>query len=34
MSGEEVLGAVVAALVGGSGITGLEVGYLDRKSVV
>ena len=30
MSGEEVLGAVVAALVGGSGITGLAVGYLKR----
>ena len=30
MSGEEVLGAVMAALVGGSGITGLAVGYLKR----
>ena len=30
MSGEEVLGAVMAALGGGSGITGLAVGYLKR----
>ena len=30
MNGEEVLGAVLAALVGGSGITGLAVGYLKR----
>ena len=30
MSGEEVLGVVMAALVGGSGITGLAVGYVKR----
>ena len=30
MSGEEVLGVVLAALAGGSGITGLAVGYLKR----
>ena len=34
MSGEEVLGAVLAALVGGSGITGLAVGYLKRRQEV